>query len=731
QTATDIVDPYKSVRDEPITLVEVDAALKDIITDTERYSRPSEATPLPAGFPAPSLLSNTQVPVAPQATPLFQSPPSSLSTNTPQTAQIDLLTREFEKLSLMFRHLTQAPPPTNVPSSVDVHAFDRDRPKNCIWCSLEHHLNQCSHYWSEDRATGRAQVERDGTGKVRYVKRNANGGWEWGELVPFHRDGMRAHFVKPTDDPARVTKRTEAAAKRAQSKSFNVNQIATDSYYHTWGVDTFSFQVDHAEDFAFDVDRPFDVFALDTTSRELPHPEFITPEEVAAAVSSMEDFSPDESIAVATIQTLVQKQRDAWSNGEATSLPVLRSRAKPDDFNVAWPPKRGVQSVTPVRKSPYPQKPADPHAPKRSSPLASSSDPFPSSPKQVESVSQLELKRLVQEAVEADRKARVEAKSDGVATGKGKGVVGGVGRPTTPVKEDIMSLDDEGSEQKRKVEEAEKLAKKKKDKEQKEAVERMQRDAVDAVIGAMLDLVVQLPVRQVLAAAPEIRHQFASLLKPAAATALVIPSKPVAVVVGSLGVANFDAGDFDVFRAFAVNAAPDDIEPSEPVALEEEGTKSLVVSECPKLGIVHVGGEVFATDVLIDYGSMINVVVLSLVRKFGGLIPVQDKASIQMRSAQGAKRKLRGLAIIPMTVFDISFHTPAFVYDDTHESAPFEFLLGMPFVKHARLRTWVDQNQSIWSKLTSPDGKTTLRFQSSSAKGADSGRHHQRLPTLQ
>ncbi|ORY48639.1 hypothetical protein BCR33DRAFT_714377 [Rhizoclosmatium globosum] len=683
-TTNKLPDMPKSLDVEPSSLSELDVAIKKAFMESQRLSSsprramPSIETQQPTNqLPAPTLSS-------------ISTPPVSLKTNVDEKilAEIregfkglSLTLQQFQSVMQGFANQTSQFKP---PPFVDSHAFEKV--KFCVWCACDHNLGQCMRFFDDvfKRGIPVARNMHD-NGKVWKIRRNADGSSTFLELVPLSKEGMRAQFIKPSDDPA--WQQEAKACKDKASKNSSVSMLIQDAEGGGFVGDSFAFTVDTFTLGTKTPAAPRDVPALSVSD--------INQYEVLAVVSNFPSESgSDFNVPVSLIVDKVRQQRNEFSHGEVTSAPVLRGRTR-EDLDVSWPPAQGQLNVRVSRKpatpresaAPYvpPKSTKDPNAPRRSSEMATDVE----SP---QTIPMDQVQRLIQEALDKRSKELGGLQGEKQALEKGnKAVTSDVPKTTgSPLKE--VETVDTAKEEAAKAQK--KLAAEKKRLEKVENEKRYELVSED-LGGRLLQMdAPRMSVAEFLTAARGVRSFIHEKIDPKSGAPLVAT---LSVAAGCAGlVEGLDTQVLALFQEF-VRSNSSSSSPSGDILASlvvDNFRTAVVISECPRLDEVLVAMRVFARDVLLDQGSQINVVILSLVRKFARHISVQQDAFINMRSAQGAVRKLSGLALVPLDVYGHKFLTPCFILDDTDEAAPFDLLLGMPFVKHARLATYVDEKDN-------------------------------------
>ncbi|KAI8835285.1 hypothetical protein BC829DRAFT_422042 [Chytridium lagenaria] len=94
---------------------------------------------------------------------------------------------------------------------------------------------------------------------------------------------------------------------------------------------------------------------------------------------------------------------------------------------------------------------------------------------------------------------------------------------------------------------------------------------------------------------------------------------------------------------------------------------------------------------------------LSVYKKIGASVRIEEGASINMRGAPGHTRKLVGLVPrLPVKIFGLTFCIQAFIIDDTVDpKPPFGLLLGQPFIDLAGAKTVWTEVGNQWTRFPS------------------------------
>ncbi|KAJ3315224.1 hypothetical protein HDU76_002231, partial [Blyttiomyces sp. JEL0837] len=145
--------------------------------------------------------------------------------------------------------------------------------------------------------------------------------------------------------------------------------------------------------------------------------------------------------------------------------------------------------------------------------------------------------------------------------------------------------------------------------------------------------------------------------------------------------------------------------------------KCKVIATCPRVQDVEVGLGPETQDlsnVLLDSGSQINTVGLSVYSKVAASAGLEEGSTISMRGAHGHSRRLYGLVPrLPVTVMGLQYFIQAFIVDDINLEVkpPYLMLLGQPFLEVARAdRVWT-RDGDMYTRLTSQtDSRVTIKF---------------------
>ncbi|KAJ3289964.1 hypothetical protein HDU76_007453, partial [Blyttiomyces sp. JEL0837] len=154
--------------------------------------------------------------------------------------------------------------------------------------------------------------------------------------------------------------------------------------------------------------------------------------------------------------------------------------------------------------------------------------------------------------------------------------------------------------------------------------------------------------------------------------------------------------------------------------------KCKVIATCPRVQDVEVGFGDEAeelSNVLLDCGSQIVTIALSVWNKVASSAGVEEGATISMRGAHGHSRRLYGLVPrLPVTVMGLRYYIQAFIVDDINLDVkpPYLMLLGQPFLEVARAENFWTRDGDMYTRLTSQtDLSVTIKFKTVDCKHPD------------
>ncbi|KAI8829081.1 hypothetical protein BC829DRAFT_424072 [Chytridium lagenaria] len=147
--------------------------------------------------------------------------------------------------------------------------------------------------------------------------------------------------------------------------------------------------------------------------------------------------------------------------------------------------------------------------------------------------------------------------------------------------------------------------------------------------------------------------------------------------------------------------------------LDEVDTDKLLTAQSAVS--TNIADDVSKADTLVTEEARCKVVaaspsLLSVYKKIGASVRIEEGASINMRGAPGHTRKLVGLVPRnPVKIFGLTFFIQAFIIDYTVDpKPPFGLLLGQPFIDLAGCQNGVDRSRQSMERFPTQQDRNVI-----------------------
>ncbi|KAJ3133967.1 hypothetical protein HK101_004396 [Irineochytrium annulatum] len=244
---------------------------------------------------------------------------------------------------------------------------------------------------------------------------------------------------------------------------------------------------------------------------------------------------------------------------------------------------------------------------------------------------------------------------------------------------------------------------------------------VQKLVDYLLDQRVEVKLRDLLACAPSVSRQILDQLR-----RKKVPTEPASANLGEV----LNEEDLEEAWGEVFTQMEKVLEESSEVDEEVEGEMQVdsyahveAVDDVPTDQALAIAGlalvpelrlgaaalEVLLRGVCLDSGSQIVTIAKSTFDRVRDGCAVKE-LSLTMPGAGGNHRRLQGLATgLRFKVFDLEWRVQAWILDDAWRPAPYELLLGQPFLLAARTETWRDERTGeVWYRLV--QGQKSLKF---------------------